>query len=69
MQGAGMVAGALGACAKWERRALAVELFLVGQSGFVVTLHVIPLNITLAESLWMATALVRTRGTSDSANQ
>jgi hypothetical protein len=53
-----VVGGALGACTKREGRALVVELLRVREASFVLALHIIPLYISLSESLRIASTRI-----------
>ena len=53
-----MVGRALGALTEREGRALVVEVLWVRESGSVLTLHIISLYISLAESLRISSTLI-----------
>ena len=53
-----MLGRVLGASAEREGRALVEEVLRVREASFVLALHIIPLYISLSESLWIARALV-----------
>ena len=61
-----VVARALGAWAEGKGRTLVVELVFVRQSCLALALHIIPLHISLTQSLWIGfTVIVTGRASGD----
>ena len=58
MEGTGVVGWTLGAWTEREGRVLAVEVLRVREASFVLAFHVVPLQISLAESLRIASTLI-----------